>query len=130
MIRVSTFTDYECLRVVDDDSPDINDVWDYDHKTLIGFSYQIYKLDKYGDSIDIGVLIDMENKKCAFYDYEKKDIINIGYNPYTKYNQMIGDIKSDRVKIIAWLKLDHYGEKQGLTILNEGCIPIPEWVKR
>ena len=43
---------------------------------------------------------------------------------------MIGKIKSDAVKIIAWLKRGHYYEKEGMTILNEGCIPIPNWVKK
>ena len=43
---------------------------------------------------------------------------------------MIGKIKSNAVKIIAWLKRGRYGEREGMTILNEGCIPIPNWVKK
>ena len=131
VIRVGTFDSYECLRVVDDDSPDINDEWNYNHNTLIGFSCNLDIPHKYGDSVDIGILIDMEKKICAFYNYEKKEIINRGYSYYPKeYIPMIGKIKSDAVKIIAWLKRGHYYEKEGMTILNEGCIPIPNWVKK
>ena len=63
----------------------------------------------------------MERKKCAFYNYDKKKII--------KHYNMVGKIKSDGVKIVAWLKRGFFGEKAGMTILNEGCIPIPDWVK-
>ena len=42
---------------------------------------------------------------------------------------MKGKIKSDGVKIIAWLKRGTIKKERGMTILNEGCIPIPDWVK-
>ena len=38
-----------------------------------------------------------------------------------------GIIKSDSVKIIGWIK-DGNGKK-GMTILNKGCIPVPDWIK-
>ena len=73
----------------------------------------------------------MEKKRCAFYNYEKKEIITRGYNYCPpQYIPMIGKIKTDGVKIIAWLKRGCYGEREGMTILNEGCIPIPNWVKK
>ena len=72
----------------------------------------------------------MEKKICAFYNYEKKEIINRGCNlSPPEYIPIIGKIKSDGVKLYAWLKKSHCGEKEGMTILNEGCIPIPNWVK-
>ena len=121
VIRVGTFDSYECLRVVDDYSPDIYDEWSYNHNTLIGFSSNVEVPHKFGSTADVGIFIDMERKKCAFYNYEKKKIINC--------NNMVGKIKSDGVKIVAWLKRGFFGEKAGMTILNEGCIPIPDWVK-
>ena len=46
----------------------------------------------YGEAMDIAVLIDMEKKKCRFYNYDKKIIMTEG------------KIKSDRVKIFGWIK--------------------------
>ena len=40
-----------------------------------------------------------------------------------------GKIKSDSVKIFGWIKGGDGNKKKGMTILNEGCIPIPDWVK-
>ena len=82
VIRVGSFGDYESLCVVDDYSPDIKEVWGYKHNTLIGFSCSLEIPHKYGDSVDVGILIDMEKKRCAFYNYEKKEIITIGHNYY------------------------------------------------
>ena len=38
-------------------------------------------------------------------------------------------ILCQKVKLVAWLKRDAYSGRNGITILNEGCIPIPDWVK-
>ena len=40
-----------------------------------------------------------------------------------------GKIRSDSVKLFAWLKNGGYDKENGMIILNEGCIPIPYWVK-
>ena len=133
VIRVGSFQAYECLRVVDDYSPCIKESWNYKHNTIIGFSFNF---ESYAYSIkdiwtlDIGILIDMEKKICAFYDYERKKLITIGHDYCPpKIIPMKGKIKSDGVKIIAWLKRGTIKKERGMTILNEGCIPIPDWVK-
>ena len=133
VIRVGSFHAYECLRVVDDYSPCIKESWNYKHNTIIGFSFNF---ESYAYSIkdiwtlDIGILIDMEKKICAFYDYERKKLITYGHIYYPpKIIPMKGKIKSERVKIIAWLKRGTIKKERGMTILNEGCIPIPDWVK-
>jgi hypothetical protein len=69
------------------------------------------------NGMDIAIYIDMEKKKCKFYDYEKKKIL------------LSGKINSDSVKLYAWLKRGCTDLTEGMTILNEGCIPIPDWVK-
>ena len=68
-----------------------------------------------GINDDIAIYIDMDMKKCRFYNYDKKTII------------LSGKINSDSVKLYAWKKSGGCG-KGGMTILNEGCIPIPDWV--
>ena len=40
-----------------------------------------------------------------------------------------GNILSNSVKVIAWIKGESPDENSGISILNEGCIPIPDWVK-
>ena len=42
---------------------------------------------------------------------------------------LIGKIRNDEVKLIAWLKRGVTREENGITILNKGCIPIPSWAK-
>ena len=38
-------------------------------------------------------------------------------------------IFSQKVKLVAWLKRNVvYGAEEGITILNKGCIPIPNWI--
>ena len=131
VIRVGSFEYYESLKVVDD-LPDIQDPWDFEQKgTSIGFPNNLGLIHKrYNQSVDVGILIDMENKKGAFYDYDKKQIIYKGDNFIEKsIIPIVGKIKSDGVKLVAWLKTGCYIENQGMTILNEGCIPIPDWVK-
>ena len=69
------------------------------------------------DTQNIGILIDFTNKKVIFYDYYKKNVI------------ISKDLGSESVKLIAWLKGKIHGDGNGFTILNRGCIPVPEWVK-
>ena len=81
-------------------------------------------------TINLGILIDMENKKCVFYDYDKRKRIKI---MYTKNNEKKEDYEApidfERAKVLAWLKRDVCNRgKIGITILNEGCIPIPDWI--
>ena len=39
-------------------------------------------------------------------------------------------ISFEKAKVVAWIKRDGCaGAKAGITILNEGCITIPDWVK-
>ena len=74
----------------------------------------------YGVPLDIGVFIDMDKKICRFYNYEKKSIL-------TK-----GKILSDSVRICGWIKGNpgsFNSKDRGMIILNEGCIPIPDWIK-
>ena len=84
---------------------------------------------------NLGILIDMENKKCIFYDYDKKIKKKIQYKknlkeqyPYEAVYE--APINFEKAKIVAWIKEEGCeGDKTGITILNEGCIPIPDWVK-
>ena len=52
---------------------------------------------------------------------------------YTKNNEKKEDYEAPidfkRAKVLAWLKRDSCNQgKIGITILNEGCIPIPDWI--
>ena len=71
---------------------------------------------RYG-TLDIAIFIDMDRKKCIFYDYEKKKIMTQG------------KILTDSVMLNSWLKMGSCRQAQRMTILNEGCIPVPKWVK-
>ena len=79
---------------------------------------------------NLGIYIDMENKRCIFYDYDKKTKIKIQY--YNSNKQIVGyeaPIFSQKVKLVAWLKRNAVdGAEEGITILNKGCIPIPNWI--
>ena len=67
VIRVGSFDDYECLRVVEDSSPCINKEWDYKHNTIIGFSCNFFSYPRqYGKPLDVGILIDMKKKYVHF----------------------------------------------------------------
>ena len=112
IIRVGTFQCYERLAIINDD------IKKYKYKTFIGFHYMhcLEGLYKYGNAADIAIFIDMDRKKCKFYDYEKKKILTQG------------KIESDSVILNGWLKCGIRSEERGMTILNEGCIPIPNWV--
>ncbi len=132
VVRVGTFDSYECLRVVEDYAPCIKEQWNYELHTNIGFSFNIENIHhNYGKPLDIGILIDMEKKRCSFYYYEEKKLVTTGHN-YCPPNikPMTGKIRDDGVKLIAWLKRGNISVEKGITILNEGCIPIPDWVKR
>ena len=111
IIRVGTFQCYERLAIINDDIKN----YYKNYKTFIGFHY-MEGISKYGEALDIAIFIDMDRKKCKFYDYEKKKILTQG------------KIESDSVILNGWLKCGIYSEERGMTILNEGCIPIPNWV--
>ena len=86
-------------------------------------------------TINLGILIDMEKKKCAFYDYDKKIKRKIQYKKNLKeqypYEEVYeAPINFKKAKVVAWIKRNGCsGSETGITILNEGCIPIPDWVK-
>ena len=59
-------------------------------------------------------------KTLICLNYEKKSIL-------TK-----GKILSDSVKICGWIKGNSglvNSKNSGMIILNEGCIPTPDWIK-
>ena len=107
---------YESLAVVEDETPDVKHLASYKHKTFIGY-YYMEELNKERGNfnyLDIAIYIDMDRKKCIFYNYDKKKILKFG------------KIRSDSVKLFAWLKNGGYDKEKGMIILNEGCIPIPD----
>jgi hypothetical protein len=74
----------------------------------------------------------MDKNKCIFYDYDKKTKIKIQYYNSNKEREegFEAPILSQKVKLVAWLKRSGCsGSQEGITILNEGCIPIPDWIK-
>lgn len=81
-------------------------------------------------TINLGILVDMEHKKCIFYDYDKKIKRKISYNKNNKVEEGYeAPIDFEKAKVFAWLKRDACNSgKTGITILNEGCIPVPNWV--
>ena len=116
VLRVGTFMSYESLAIVDDETPDYHSKYfSFNPKTFVGYQH-MYDVDGC-DAKDIAIYIDMDKKKCRFYNYEKKKIL------------LSGRINSDSVKLFAWIKRGSNDLTQGMTILNEGCIPIPDWVK-
>jgi hypothetical protein len=89
-------------------------------------SKTIYNCDKYiglkandnaYETQNIGVFIDTINKKVEFYDYDRKKLL-FSYN-----------INFESAKFIGWIKGKNHADENGYTILNKGCIPIPDWVK-
>ena len=111
VIRVGSFQCYQRLAIINDDAKN------YKYKTFIGFHYMDFNY-RYGTALDIAIYIDMDRKKCKFYDYEKKKIMTEG------------KIINDSVMLNGWLKCGRCREEEGMTILNEGCIPVPKWVKK
>ena len=81
--------------------------------------------------INLGILIDMDKKKCVFYDYDKRQKRKIIFKRNDK--KEVGyeaPIDFQKAKVVAWIKRDIQNKgKIGITILNEGCIPIPDWAK-
>lgn len=63
---------------------------------------------------NIGILIDIPNHKVKFYDYCNHKLI------------IEEDINFQSAKLVAWLKGTHCDDGNGFTILNEGCIPVPD----
>jgi len=115
VLRIGIFQAYESLAIVEDEAPDYHNIMGYNFKTFVGYEYMECNWGYY--TKDIAIYIDMEKKKCRFYDYEKKKIL------------LNGRINSDSVKLYAWIKDGARDIEKGMTILNEGCIPIPDWVK-
>ena len=64
----------EYLAVVDDDElPQAKGLYfPRNNKTFIGFPHMNGLYIRYNESLDIAVLINMDKKKCKFYDYEKR----------------------------------------------------------
>ena len=82
---------------------------------------------------NLGIYIDMDNKKCIFYDCDKNKRCQIAYYNSNRKNEegFEAPILYKKVKLVAWLKRSAcFGAMEGITILNEGCIPIPDWVKK
>lgn len=81
---------------------------------------------------NLGILIDMDKKKCAFYDYEKRKKRKIIYktkncSELKYFEEYEAPINFEKAKVIAWIKKDAQNKnKMGITILNEGCIPVPD----
>ena len=81
-------------------------------------------------TINLGILVDMEHKKCVFYNYDTKTKRKISYMKNGKSEEGFeAPIDFDKAKLLAWLKRHACNPgRKGITILNEGCIPIPSWV--
>ena len=126
VLRKSQLNAYTMLGITKDDNSS------YSRKNSIGI-FDGYPSESYSSyfATNLGIYIDMDNKKCIFYDYDKKEKYKIIY--YTSNNSNIeafeAPILCQKVKLVAWLKRDACSHKEGITILNEGCIPIPDWVK-
>jgi len=144
VLRVSNFPHYSYLNVIDNDIKfSINNEYDNKYTNIgLGGSKSEYYVDE-NKIYNIGILIDMNKKKCIFYDYDKQDKIRCKQDAtistyiddkyatisYLKGEPLEGNILSDNVKLIAWIKNDATEENTGITILNEGCISVPDWVK-
>ena len=126
VLRKSRLGAYTALAITKDD---INS--SYSRKNSIGI------FDGYPEETcstffakNLGIYIDMENKKCIFYDYDKKTKIKIQYYNSDKVIEGYeAPIFSQKVKLVAWLKRSGcFGAEEGITILNGGCIPITNWI--
>ena len=69
VIRVGILGIYQSLAIVEDETPDFHNSYQYKQKTFIGYHY-MHRIDK-NVGKDFAIYIDMEKKKCRFYDYEK-----------------------------------------------------------
>lgn len=145
VIRVSNFPHYSFLKVVDENKKvEFGKEYDINYTNIgLGATRSLDYVEPH-KVYNIGVLINMINKFCIFYDYDKQQKLKCIKDSYTIYTRrddkpasinivkgepLEGKILSDNVKLVAWIKNDAYKENSGMTILNEGCIPIPEWVK-
>ena len=81
-------------------------------------------------TINLGILVDMEHKRCVFYNYDTKIRRKIQYMKNGKEEEGYeASIDFKKAKVFAWLKRHACNPgKTGITILNEGCIPVPTWV--
>ena len=126
VLRKSQLNCYTMLGITkDDNSP-------YSRKNSIGIfdGGPDERISSYF-ATNLGIYIDMDNKKCIFYDYDKKEKYKIIYyiSNFESKEAFEAPILCQKVKLVAWLKRDACSGRNGITILNEGCIPIPDWVK-
>ena len=143
VIRVTNFPHYSYLKIVDEDKK-VEFGNDYDiNYTNIGLGGSLSA--EYVESnkvYNIGILIDMDKKFCTFYDYDKQQKLGCLHDVHSvivrdgksveinkpKGEPLEGKILSEKVKLVAWIKDDAVSENKGMTILNEGCIPLPDWL--
>ena len=127
VLRKSQLGPYTMLGITKDD-----DNSSYSRKNSIGIFDGMPEESYSNFAVNLGIYIDMNNKKCIFFDYDKKEKYKIIYNE-TEEERNEGfeaPILSQKVKLVAWLKRSGcLGSDEGITILNEGCIPIPDWIK-
>ena len=144
VLRVGNFPHYSYLNIVDEGVKfSINNEYDIKYTNIgLGGSKSMNYV-RSNEVYNIGILIDMNKKRCVFYDYDKKEKIKCLKDTYSSVlrdgkNEFInmkegepleGNILSNSVKVIAWIKGESPDENSGISILNEGCIPIPDWVK-
>ena len=121
---------YSLLLICDENTNFVNYCFNNDQKAIGIFNgkpeennYDLY-------TINLGILVDMEHKKCVFYNYDKKTKRKIIYIKNGKEEEGFeAPIDFQKAKLLAWLKRDACNPgKKGITILNEGCIPVPSWV--
>ena len=128
VLRKSRLGAYTALAITKDDKNS-----NYSRENSIGI-FDGYPEENYNTfAKNLGIYIDMDKKKCIFYDYDKKTKNKIMYYNNSNKEMEAGfeaPILSKKVKLVAWLKRSGcWGAEIGITILNEGCIPIPEWIK-
>ena len=126
VLRKSKLSNYTMLGITKDDNSSylrLNSIGIFDGKPEESHSSYF--------AINLGIYIDMDYKKCIFYDYDKKEKYKIiYYTSNSEYKEAFeAPIFYQKVKLVAWLKRGTCSNKNGITILNEGCIPIPDWVK-
>jgi len=125
VLRKSSLGEYTALAITKDTT--------YSRKNSIGI-FDGYPRENFSTfATNLGIYIDMDNKKCIFYDYDKETKIKISYyNSKKKHEEGFeAPILCQKVKLVAWLKRSGCGgADEGITILNEGCIPIPDWINK
>lgn len=112
VLRKGVINFYSALCVINSDYEYKPHISIYNSTEYIG----IKNRDVVGNTQNLGVLIDLVDKKLNFYDYEKKKLLESF------------DLYYDNVKFVGWLKGKSSYGGNGFTILNEGCIPIPDWI--